>query len=106
VWSDNNPLKYVLTKLRLDTCEQRWVAELAPFDFDIQYIPGPKNVVADTLRREPFVRSKVLHRLTRMPYDVLLEEARGLRVVFKICSTSPVSSPRPAVERLWLLGVS
>ncbi|KAM3862568.1 enolase 4 [Diretmus argenteus] len=32
--------------------------ELAPFDFDIQYIPGPKNTVADALSREPFVRSR------------------------------------------------
>lgn len=35
--------------MRLDACEQRWVAKLAPFEFDIQYIPGPKNVVADAL---------------------------------------------------------
>lgn len=47
VWTDNNPLNYILTKLKLDTCEQRWVAKLAPFTFDINYIPGAKNVVAD-----------------------------------------------------------
>lgn len=107
VWTDNNPLKYILTKPRLDACEQRWVAKLAPFDFDIQYILGPKNVVADVLSREPFVRSKVLHRLTRIPYDVLLEEARGLRVddvqdMFRLS----VKSLRLAVGCLWLLGVS
>lgn len=45
VWTDNNPLKYILTKPKLDACEQRWVSKLAPFDFDIQYIPGPKNTV-------------------------------------------------------------
>ncbi|KAJ8355217.1 hypothetical protein AAFF_G00085090 [Aldrovandia affinis] len=26
-WSDNNPLTYILTKPRLDACEQRWVAK-------------------------------------------------------------------------------
>lgn len=45
VWKDNNPLTYILSKPRLDACEQKWIAKLAPFQFDIKYIPGPRNVL-------------------------------------------------------------
>lgn len=66
----------VLTKPKLDACEQRWVAKLAPYRFDIKYIPGPKNVVAYALSREPFVRPSVFYRLTRVPYNALVEESQ------------------------------
>lgn len=78
MWTDNNPLTYILSKPKLDACEQRWVAKLAPYDFEIKYILGPKNMVADTLRCEPFVQLSVLHGLTKVPYGAVLDEANGL----------------------------
>ena len=71
VWTDNNPLTYILSKAKLDACEQRSVAKLAPYQFDIKYIPCPKNIVADALSREPFVHPSVLHCLTRVAYETL-----------------------------------
>ena len=56
--TDNNQFKYFLTKPKPDACEQRWVAKLALFDFDILYLPGPKNLVADALIREPFFEAQ------------------------------------------------
>lgn len=74
VWTDNNPLTYILTKPKLDACEQRWVSKLAAYSFGLNYVPGTKNVVADALSREPFVKSCIAHRLVTELYSSLLPQ--------------------------------
>ena len=51
VYTDNNPLTYVLTSATLDACGQRWVAKLANYNFTIKYKCGLSNVEADALSR-------------------------------------------------------
>ena len=51
VYTDNNPLTYVLTSAKLDACGQRWVAKLANYNFTIKYKCGLNNVEADALSR-------------------------------------------------------
>lgn len=77
-WTDNNPLTHILTKPKLDACEQRWVAKLAAYDFDLKYVPGPRNTVADALSREPFAGCTIGERLLSEPYDKLLRESEML----------------------------
>ena len=49
VYTDNNPLTYILTTAKLDTTRQRWVASLANYNFTIFYKSGKLNVEADAL---------------------------------------------------------
>ena len=51
VFTDNNPLTYVLSPAKLNATGHRWVGELAEFNFTIRYRPGKSNVDADTLSR-------------------------------------------------------
>ncbi len=53
VYTDNNPLTYVLTTAKLNATTHRWVAELADFQFSIKYRPGRVNGDADGLSRMP-----------------------------------------------------
>ena len=49
VYTDNNPLTYILSSTKLDTCGQRWVASLENYDFWLFYKTGKTNVDADAL---------------------------------------------------------
>ena len=53
VYTDNNPLTYVLTTSKLNACGQRWINELAHYHFNINYKPGKQNEAADCLSRSP-----------------------------------------------------
>ena len=49
VYTDNNPLTYILTTAKLDATDQRWVASLANYTFSIFKRSGKLNVEADAL---------------------------------------------------------
>ena len=51
VYTDNNPLTYVLTTAKLDACGQRGVSAIAPMNFNLHYKPGRTNIDADALSR-------------------------------------------------------
>ena len=51
VQTDNNPLMYLLTTVKLDATGHCWVGHLANYNFSLKYIKGNMNVVADTLSR-------------------------------------------------------
>ena len=51
MYTDNNPLTYVLSSAKLNATGLRWIGDLADFNFTIHYRPGKANIDADTLSR-------------------------------------------------------
>ena len=56
VYSDCNPLSYLLTSAKLNATTIRWVGELANYNFSIKYRPGKQSVDCDFLSRYPCER--------------------------------------------------
>ena len=53
VYTDNNPLTYVLTSAKLDATGQRWIVALANYNFSLHYKSGKMNKEVDALSRIP-----------------------------------------------------
>ena len=51
VYTDNNPLTYVLTTAKLDAASHCWVTSLANYNFRLHYRAGKTNIDADALCR-------------------------------------------------------
>ena len=54
IYTDNNPLTYILTSAKLDAVGQQWVTSLGPYNFSLHYNQGYQNMVADSLSRIPW----------------------------------------------------
>jgi hypothetical protein len=55
VRTDHNNLKYFLDQKDLNERQQKWVSKIQAYDFDIEFVKGKNNVVADALSRRPSV---------------------------------------------------
>lgn len=53
IYTDNNPLTYVLSTAKLNATGCRWVAELADFHITIKYCPSRENADAEGLSWMP-----------------------------------------------------
>ncbi|KAI3352072.1 hypothetical protein L3Q82_020890 [Scortum barcoo] len=81
VFTDNNPLTYILSTAKLNAVGHRWVGELSDFHFDIKYRPGRINIDADTLSRIPLDIDRYMSTCTEeMSQDVVDAVWEGSRV--------------------------
>ena len=69
VYTDNNPLTYVLTTAKLDATGQGWIANLVNYNFKIHYRSGKSNIDADAL--------------SQIPWDVVQEDHVQVRPIMR-----------------------
>ena len=51
IYTDNNPLTYILMTAKLDTARHHWVASLANYNFQLYYQAGKTNTDAEALSK-------------------------------------------------------
>ena len=85
VYTDNNPLIYVLSTTKLDACSHRWATRLANYNFNVHYRSGISNVDADALSRIQWP-----HILSD-PDIVDFDETIGTQSIKAICNNSRIS---------------
>ena len=66
----DNRLTYIFTSTNLDAAGQRWVAQLASYNFSLEYQKGKDNTVADILSQmnERLPKEEVQEYLNQIPY--------------------------------------
>ena len=98
VYTDNNPLTYVMTTAKLNATGQRWVSELADFNFDIKYRPGRSNVAADFLSRMPIniedFMSSCSKEVTSAEFEAMINASK----VSSDCSTIWIAALSPSAD--------
>ncbi|XP_046355735.2 uncharacterized protein LOC124134739 [Haliotis rufescens] len=91
VYTDINPLTYILTSAKLDATGHQWLAALAAYDFDITYRPGINNADVDALLkissnlhlqqgiidRELIINGQAIQQLV-IPTDYIQDALEGL----------------------------
>ena len=70
VITDNNPLTYVLTSAKLNATGQRWVNQLANYQFSIRYRAGKTHIDADYMSRHPVDQLKVVETVADTGLEV------------------------------------
>ena len=99
VYTDQQALSFILNSSRtmngLTGRLFKWTIQLQEYDYKVKYLPGPLNIPADALSREPFIK------LTQEDLDkVYSEEAyeevnsRAYAIALDICSVEFMSPNR------------
>ncbi|KAL9683893.1 hypothetical protein QQ045_021320 [Rhodiola kirilowii] len=71
ICTDHQPLKSLLTQTIQTPDQQKWVAKLLGYDFEVIYTPGKDNGPADALSRLPEVTNHNLQAVSNPTLGIL-----------------------------------
>ena len=104
VFTDNNPLTYLLSSAKLNATGLRWVGELTYFNFNIKYRPGKCHIDADSFSRLPFDINKYMPECTQSISEetvkTMYQSAQGISVGKSPWITAIVNSASVLKEEL------
>ena len=99
MFTDNNPLTYILSTTKLYAMGHSWVSSLGPYNFKLHYKPGKLNADVNSLSRidwktvEPMQRKTTMD-LARVDRTLILDpEIRGRVAVDSVnhCASEMIS---------------
>ena len=104
VFTDNNPLTYLLSSAKLNATGLRWVGELTYFNFNIKYRPGKCHIDANRFSRLPFDINKYMPECTQSISEetvkTMYQSAQGISVGKSPWITAIVKSASVLKEEL------
>ena len=80
MYTDNNPLTYVLMTAKLDATGQRWVAALALYNFRIYHHSGKTNVNADALSKIPWDIEEMVQSCSYEPLTIKAITMKSIQI--------------------------
>ncbi|GJR90411.1 putative reverse transcriptase domain-containing protein [Tanacetum coccineum] len=78
VFTDHKSLQHILNQKELNMRQRRWLELLSNYDYEIRYLLGKENVVADALSRKE--RIKPLRTEVRKPENIMNEDVGGMLI--------------------------
>ena len=96
MYTDNNPLTYILTTAKLDATRHRWIASLANYNFKIFYRSGKVNVELDALSQIPWENT-----LLDYMEPVIVKTMLQSKLVINVEYTRDVSTTKGHTKKVW-----
>ena len=92
IYTDNNPVAYMVNKMNIDATSQRWCAELAKYDFLVHYRTGKSNTAADSLSRLTEPEKVDQDALKDWCRDIISKDCKSIMVKDNIVSSAVVKA--------------
>ena len=103
IQTDQRSLKYFLEQSLAMPEQQKWVAKLLCYDYEITYRPGRENSAADALSRKP--NSQVLNHLhlpTISVWDEIWKAYKEDPYIQLVAQLAKTQTEEPYTQRQWL----